>query len=49
MLITYTKEITVEVDAETFEEAVAQVQSMEADLEFAVAFYNVSDKGENHV
>lgn len=49
MLITYTKEVTIEVDAETFEDAIAQVQAMESDLEFSIAFYDVSDKGEYHV
>jgi hypothetical protein len=47
MLITYQKEITVEVDAETFEEACEKVLAMEQDLEFAIAFFEVP--GENHV
>lgn len=46
MLITYVKEITVEVEAETLEEAIAKVQAMEESLEFAISFYDVSDKGE---
>lgn len=47
MLITYQKEVTLEVEAETFEEACEKVLAMEQDLEFSIAFFEV--RGEHHV
>lgn len=39
MVITYTKEVTVEVDAMTFEEACEKILAMEENLEFSIAFF----------
>ena len=41
MIITYTKEVTVEVKAETFEEACEKILAMEENLEFSTAFFPV--------
>lgn len=41
MLITYQKEVTLEVEAETFGEACEKLLAMEQDLEFSIAFFEV--------
>jgi len=41
MIITYTKEVTVEIDAFSFEDACEKILAMEENLEFSTAFFPV--------
>jgi len=43
MIITYTKEVTVEVKAETFEEACEKILEMDEHLEFSIGFFPAGD------